>query len=418
MKNRHSTQSASQRKQGHPAGLHTSEFFSETKAYKFQEKRGKEIVEHAEVSLQIPSEEESERQGKPLTTKESSEFSQLLRSILRQDRSELLRVAEELAVSENSIYRWMSGNTEPRMHHLKRLPEVLPAYRELLTEVINATFHSILQPQTLLVEEIIEEIPKEIYQHVIELITMIDDLDIRFWEVSQFLFEHALNHLDKERQGMAITYARLLSPHVDGIHAMREVTMRGHAPWPMMLENKVYLGSTSLAGMAATLQRMQIWHEKESEQRLQVKVDEYERSACATPLVRGNRIAGVLTVSSTNADFFHQAMTCRAIGEYAQLLALALPEQDFQPFSSLHLRPMPELSWQHSQLAQHSIATIVAYACKHHCSRQEAEQIIEREIECDFERLGQEQQQALQSIVESKQPLLISTPISQSRGPS
>jgi transcriptional regulator with XRE-family HTH domain len=346
----------------------------------------------------------------PQDTPKSSPFSQLLRTILRQDRRQLLRVAQELGVSENSIYRWMNGSTEPRIHHLKRLPEVLPDYREALLEAINVTFYGILNPNIQNIQNIqnirgktdfsglegsqigkIGEVPKEIYRRVIELISMSDEDDIRFWEVTQAVFEHALYHLDGEMRGMAISYAHLLSPREDGIHALREAIMRGHGPWPLTAESRVYLGSTSLAGTAATLQRMQIWDGSDS--RLQVEVDEHERSACATPVVRGSRIAGVLIVSSTNADFFRQPMACQAVGEYTQLLSLSLHERDFQPFSLLHLRPMPDLAWQREHLRQNYAARVVNYARKQQSSRQEAERFIQKEIELEFEQLCQEQVQ-------------------------
>src|SRR6185312_8628356 len=50
-----------------------------------------------------------------------SPFSSLLRITLRHDRSEISRVAREMEVAENTIYRWMSGSSEPRAVHLKRL---------------------------------------------------------------------------------------------------------------------------------------------------------------------------------------------------------------------------------------------------------------------------------------------------------
>src|SRR5436305_1351465 len=43
-----------------------------------------------------------------------STFSGLLRSILQRDRAEIARVAKELDVTENTIYRWMNGNSDPR----------------------------------------------------------------------------------------------------------------------------------------------------------------------------------------------------------------------------------------------------------------------------------------------------------------
>jgi hypothetical protein len=399
MENRQYNGPTPRKKRGRPAGTHiTPAFPSETKTSIKQEPQDvKSIPNHAFTEIQAQHTHAptgiAKEQAPLIQTRVSSAFSQLLRSIFHQDRNELLRVAQELDVSENSIYRWMSGNTEPRLHHLKRLPKILPAYQEELIEAINTTFHNILKLQSKSTDGVIGEVPKEIYRRIIDLITTIDEPDARFWEISQALFAHALFHLDREQQGMAITYAPLLPPHHDGIHAMREAAMRGHEPWPFHLQDKVYLGSTSLAGMAATLQRMQIWDEKESE-RLQVEIDEHERSACAVPIVRGSRIAGVLIVSSTNAHFFHQPIACQAISEYAQLLALALREHDFQPFSLLHLRPMPALSWQRTYLAHYAITMIVNYARKHHCSRQEAEYAIEQEIENEFERVGQEQQRS------------------------
>ena len=169
--------------------------------------------------------------------------------------------------------------------------------------------------------------------------------------------------------------------------------MRGNEPWPFALMSKAYLGSTSMAGTAAMLRRMLIWNENESENRFQVEVDEYERSACAAPIVRGRGIAGTLIVSSTDAGFFLHPMACQTVGEYAQLFTLALHERDFQPFSSLRLRPMPGLAWQRAELTQNYVQRIIAYARLHQSSRQEAERIVEREMEQEFEKVGQEQQQ-------------------------
>ncbi|HTK08531.1 MAG TPA: hypothetical protein VL485_15295 [Ktedonobacteraceae bacterium] len=395
MENGQNTRPVPKKKRGRPAGMRIPASLSLTKASARQGQQGQGVAVKPSPGP-VPYRQESavltKQHKPPSTTREPSEFSQLLSTILRRDRSELLRVAQELAVSENSIYRWMSGNTEPRIHHLKRLLEVLPAYQGKLTEAINSTFHGILNLQALAMDDPIGEVPKDIYRRIVELITMADDDSTRLWEVSQALFEHALYHLDKERKGLAITYAHLLPQHEDGIHALREAAMRGHEPWPFTLESRAYLGSTSLAGMAATLRRMQIWNESENENRLQFEVDEHERSVCATPVVRGSRIAGALIVSSTNADFFRQPMACQAIGEYAQLLALALHERDFQPFSLLHLRPMPGLAWQRAELMQNYVQRTVTHTRRYQSSRQEAERAIEREMELEFEKVGQEQQ--------------------------
>ncbi len=123
-------------------------------------------------------------------------------------------------VAENTIYRWMNGSSEPRATYLKRLPDVLPEHRGNLSYVINQTFPGVLDMQTAG----IREVNKDIYRRVLDLVAMTVEEDTRFWQVSQAIFEYALLHLDVERHGMAITFARLMLAHKDGIHSLREIS--------------------------------------------------------------------------------------------------------------------------------------------------------------------------------------------------
>lgn len=66
----------------------------------------------------------------------------------------------------------------------------------------------------------------------------------------RLFFEYALLHLDSERRGLAITYAKLMPAREDGVHSLVETTMHGNYPWPFALENHTYLGSTTLAGIS------------------------------------------------------------------------------------------------------------------------------------------------------------------------
>ena len=312
-----------------------------------------------------------------------SPLSKLLRSILHHDRAEITHIAKEMEVTENTIYRWMSGSSEPRSAHLKRLPEVFPEHRAALIYTINQAFPGLLDASLTGVREI----PKEIYQRVAELIASNEEEDARLWQVSQTIFEQALMHLDTERRGLAITYARLMPAREDGIHSLREFTMRGNAPWDFNNEAKVYLGSTTLAGTAAMLQRVQTWSDME-EGRLQVEVDKFERSACAAPLLRGSRIAGVLIVSSVRSDFFVDPMAWQVVNDYAQLLATALRDQDFYPVSQLNLRPMANLTIQRDYIARTYISRILSHVRKYGISRREAEQQVQYEMEQEFEEWG------------------------------
>src|SRR6266487_185610 len=311
-------------------------------------------------------------------------FSSLLRNILRHDRTEIMRVARELEVAENTIYRWMNGSSEPRAIHLKRLPDVLLEHRSNLSYAINQTFPGVLDTASTG----IREVRKDIYRRVLELVATTGEEVTCFWQVSQAIFEYALLHLDAGRLGLAITYAKLMPAHEDGIHTLREAAMRGNPPWPFDIESKAYLGSTTLAGTAVTMQRMLVWNSVGSGDRLQVEVDDHEASACAVPIMRGNRIAGALIVSSTQPTFFNDAMASQAVLEYAQLLATALPETDFQPHARLNLRPLPDLKFQREQITRFYVGRILTYARKHGTSRTEAELLVRSEMEKEFEDLG------------------------------
>ena len=320
-------------------------------------------------------------------------FSNFLRTILRRDRAEITRVAREMDVAENTIYRWMNGSSDPRPSHLKRLPDVLPEYRGNLSYVINQTFPGVLDMQTVG----IREVGKDIYRRVLDLVALISEEDTRFWQVSQTIFEYALLHLDSERQGLAITFARLMPAHEDGVHSLRESTMRGNAPWPFDIESKAYLGSTTLAGAAVAMQRMLVWNNVGGGDRLQVEVDDYEASACAAPIMRGSRIAGALIISSTQSAFFNDPIACQAVVEYAQLLAVALAEQDFQLHTSLNLRPMPELRVQRTLITHSYVSRILTYARKYDISRREADLRVQREMELEFEEVARTQGKQQQS---------------------
>lgn len=320
-----------------------------------------------------------------LAEEKLSPFSSLLRHILRHDRSEIARVAKDLEVADITVYRWMNGSSEPRAVHLKRLPEVFAEHRGNLTYAINQTFPGVLDPPSLG----IREVRKDIYRRVLDLITTTQEDDARYWQVTQAIFEYALLHLDSDRRGLAISYASLMPSHEDGIHSLREAVMRGNYPWPFSLESRAYLGSTTLAGTAAMLQRLQTWDNLGDEERLQVDIDEHERSAAACPVMYAGRISGVLIISSTQTGFFVDPMACQAVSEYAQLLALAFQYKDFYPCSLLNLRPMPEVKWQRAEIGRSYVNRIITYARKHMIARQDAEQYVLIEMEREFEELGQ-----------------------------
>ena len=320
----------------------------------------------------------------PLENEPLSPFSSYLRNILRNDRMEITRLANVLEISEHTIYRWMNGHSEPRVAHLKHLLDALPDHHSNLAYSISRTFPGVLDTFTMG----LREVQKDIYRRVLELLTLTPDSEQRRWQITQAIFEYILLHMDSERQGMAVTYAKLMPARADGVHSLIETDMRGNYPWPFELKNPAYLGSTTLAGTAAMLERLQTWDNLSELERLQVKVDEFERSACAYPVTHGGRIAGVLIVSSTQMGFFADPIACQSVLEYAQLLSLAFRESEFYPFSLLNLVPMPNLKWQRAEMGRSYVNRIVVTARKLNISRQEAEQHVRADMEIEFEELA------------------------------
>ncbi|BCL81667.1 hypothetical protein ccbrp13_41320 [Ktedonobacteria bacterium brp13] len=314
-------------------------------------------------------------------TNTATPFRLFLQSIIHRDHSELARIARELDVAENTVYRWLNGNSEPRTIHLLRLPDVFPEHRAELSAIINKTFGNIINTAA----RGIQAIDRDIYRRVLEISAFSQDEDTRFWEVSKAIFEHALHQLDYEQRGMAVTYAKLMPPHEDGIHSLREVLMRGHAPWSIDEESKAFLGGTTLAGTAAATQRIHIWNEIDHSRNM-VEIDKFEHSACAVPVIRSSQLAGILIVSSTQPDFFKENQVSQAVAEYSLMMSVAISDRDFHPSSLLHLRPMPELEWQRQHLSRIYVSRILSYASEHQTSYRDAEFWIQRQIELEFEQ--------------------------------
>jgi len=316
----------------------------------------------------------------------SRPFSTLLSYLIKNDRSEILRLAREIGVSDNTVYRWINGTSEPRPSHMQRLLEVLPhAYQpqsfSTARSTVPAAARGIHQQPAMH-----WDVPKEIYRRVMEQAAITVDDASRRWHIVETIFEYALLHLDPNRQGMALTYARLMSPRQDGtIHSLYEAEMRGQSPWPFALDFKAYLGSTTLAGAAAIFQRVYTWSKKDEEARHPIGLDENEFSSCAAPVMRGGRLAGVLIVSSAQDDFVSHPAVPRAIGEYAHLLAAGMMDADFYPVSLIKLVPMPELKWQRDRIANTYLNRVVEYARKQCLSFTEAEQKVLQDLEEEFE---------------------------------
>lgn len=311
-------------------------------------------------------------------------FATLFSFLIQNDRSEVLRIAREVEVSDNTVYRWLNGTSEPRPSHLQRLLRVLhlPVIKNIggtRTELPRSGGGSAGNG----------EAQREIFHRVLEQAAMTTDDASRRWHIIETIFEYALLHLDPERHGLALTYARLMPPQADGtIHSLCEVDTRGQAPFSFALEFNTYLGSTTLAGSAVLSQRVRTWSCKQTEMRVPVGLDKNERSSCAAPVMRGGRLAGVLIVSSVLPDFTYNPIIPGVVSDYAHMLATGLTDREFYPRDLIKLVPMPELKWQREHISRTFLNRVVDCARMDGLSFPDAERRVLQDLEKEFERLA------------------------------
>ncbi len=350
----------------------------------------------------IPMTAEQSSSAAPLPTHESvqvnisqsastntsfSPFSNFLHTYLQGDQIKIAALAKELKVSEITISRWQSG-TKPQEKLLFSLLDVFSEQRTELISAIQQTFPGVLSIEE---EQPQRGVGKELYCQVLELCALVEDRETRYWQIINAVFEYAQLHLNFENEGLAITYAQLMPPQQDGyIHSLRESVVRGSPPWPLVQEDKIFLGSNTLAGNAAISNYLLTWDDIDAEMRLQVAIDHFERSACAVPVLRFGKMAGILIFSSVNMGFSRDAIACEAVQEYARLLALALREEDFYPLSCLQLRPMPDLNVQRQVVSQRYRARMLEYLRTTTKSREEVDICIAQEFEREFEEMQQQ----------------------------
>ena len=283
-----------------------------------------------------------------------------------------------------------SGERRLRQKRNKHVQDTPPEQNSIVSSVPQEPFFEQQGEQF----PVVGKVKKDIYRSVLELLDTAPDEEARRWQIMTAVLEYAITQLDAERRGIAITYATLMPVRADGIHSLYEVTMRGTEPWPFSFESPAYLGSTTLAGAAAMNQRLLTWDTLDEAVRSQFEVDEYEKSACACPVTRVGRIAGVLIVSSAQSSFFSSTAVCQAVVEYARLLSLAFRDDMFYSYSDLRLVPMPLLKMQREEIRKTMVPRILSCVGAFHLSRSEAEARVRLALELEFEEQMQSQRRS------------------------
>ena len=280
---------------------------------------------------------------------EPGDWRELLGTIISNPH-ERQRIAQELRVRDITLIRWVKRESEPRPQNLRHLLGVLPEHHDLLIELLSKEFGEFHDDSV--VDDTSREIPSEFYSRVFRARAETNET-LRYWSISSLILQQALSQLDPGRAGLAITIVRCMaSSGRRKIRSLRESVGKGTPPWAGDLEQKgMFLGAESLAGyVVTTCHEAQIQNILEDKS-LPAHQVEHEISAAAHPILYTGRIAGCVLISSTQPDYFISPARNALIGNYANLLALAIEPEEFYDPQDIELMIMPLHSVQKNYFA-------------------------------------------------------------------
>ncbi len=276
---------------------------------------------------------------------------ELLGKIIK-DPQDKQRLAITLAVNPGTLGRWINGESTPRPNTLRLLVEALPAYSEQLLELMALEFGGDVMKEVG-VDTAALEIPSAFYAHIMSLYAT-SQRPTRFISLVDAILQQGVQQLDPHRRGMELTVVQCMSPGCDGkVYSLHEKLGRGTRPWQRDLEQRAcFLGIEALAGyVVSTGRQLAMQRGIDDGALFPAKWMEGEESAMAYPIMLADRIAGCLLASSTQRNYFLSQIAQRLIKEYAQLLSLAFPEEEFYALSSIHLGKMPSYEVQTERIS-------------------------------------------------------------------
>ncbi len=296
------------------------------------------------------------------TSSEPQSWRQLL-ALRISDLDERRRIAQLAGVDEVTLKRYAEGKTKRiRPHLLRPLVAAWPSEeRLLLTRLILEEFPDFVpseQPDTssrngLNATEAQTGIPLEVYERALRAHAT-TPLSLRFWAISHLVLGAALEQLDPGPHpvGVEVVLVQCMRCyHCESVGCLWETCLLGTPPWRTDQVTPLFLGAESLSGYAVTTARPAICQNLRTNPAfLPVRVEAYEESAAAYPLLQGERVGGCLLVGAAHIDFF-TPLRLQLVNTYADLAVLALRDDEFYEKQAIQLRNMPATDVQQAHFA-------------------------------------------------------------------
>jgi hypothetical protein len=325
---------------------------------------------------------------------EEKTWRELLGSII-QDPQERRRLANELNINPVTLTRWVNNESSPRPQSIQRLLNAIPQHRKALHDQLLDEFGGLIaESENAISEDLQYKIPSEFYMRVLRTRASIPQV-LRFSSMCDLILQQALEQLDPNRAGMAITVVRCMPPSTDKkIRSLRESVGRGTSPWESNLDQQaILLGAESLAGNAVLLGRPVVNQNLSEENSLSPGYHgQYEESAAAAPIMLEGKVSGCLLVSSSQTDYFHQQRQ-ELTESYADLVSLAFEANEFYDTGQIELGLVPFQNVQKLYLSSFrqrlSETMMQATRNRRPLSIFEAEQIVWQQFEAELLGLPQ-----------------------------
>jgi transcriptional regulator with XRE-family HTH domain len=311
---------------------------------------------------------------------DSQSWRELLGKIIK-DPQEKLRIAHELEISNVTLSRWVSGESNPRPHNLRLLLNILPEYRKVLLDLLPEEVRKSFQ-ETPEMDGVEQEIPSAFYARVMNSHSNLPAI-LHYSSVCDVVLQQGLKQLDPNHVGMEITIVKCMYPSkVNKVLSLRESVGRGTPPWTRELEQRtLFLGAESLTGYVVTTGRaLAIQNRLEGLNLFPVQWVEWEESAMAHPIMLSDQIAGCLLVSSTQPNYFLSPGRQKLVQRYAELLTIAFNAEDFYDLHQIELGRMPAADVQYEYLATFRRRT-AEVMIQHRLGFIDAERLVWQQIE-------------------------------------
>jgi len=279
------------------------------------------------------------------------------------DLDERKRIAQLTGVDEVTLKRYAEGKTKRiRPHLLRPLVAAWPSEkRPLLIRLILEEFPDFVPSEQseasslngLNATATMTAIPLEVYERALHAHAT-TPLSLRFWVISNLVLGAALEQLDpgSHPMGVEIVLVQCMPcNHGETAGCLRETLLLGTPPWRTDQITPLFLGAESLSGYVVTTARPAICQNLRTNPGfLPVRLEAYEESAAAYPLLQGERVGGCLLVSAAQRDFFTPSKL-QLLNSYADLAALALQDDQFYEKQAIQLRTMPATDVQQAHFA-------------------------------------------------------------------